>query len=93
MGMMVVMIPFFLFAMYEKNGQPLEKILKQKITARFLRPKVRPYRTNNYYSCLMRQAEAEKEVRRIVSTGHFQKEKHSSKASAGTHSKRAKAGA
>ena len=93
MGMMVVMIPFFLFAMYEKNGQPLEKILKQKITARFLRPKVRPYRTNNYYSCLMRQAEAEKEVRRIVSTGHFQKEKHRPKASAGTNPKRAKAGA
>ena len=25
--MMLVMLPFFLFAMYEKNGQPLEKIL------------------------------------------------------------------
>ena len=65
MAMMFIMIPFFLFAMYEKNGQPLEKILKQKITARFIRPKTRPYRTNNYYSCLMRQAEAEKEVREI----------------------------
>ena len=77
MGMMVVMIPFFLFAMYEKNGQPLEKILKQKITARFLRPKVRPYRTNNYYSCLERQAAARKEVKRIVSDKSIQtKEKH-----------------
>ena len=25
-GMMLVMLPFFLMAMYEKNGQPLEKI-------------------------------------------------------------------
>ena len=35
MGMMIIMLPFFLFAMYEKNGQPLEKILKQIINARF----------------------------------------------------------
>lgn len=26
--MMMVMLPFFLFAMYEKNGQPLEVILR-----------------------------------------------------------------
>ena len=67
MGMMVVMIPFFLFAMYEKNGQPLEKILKQIIQAKFKRPKTRPYKTKNYYSCLLRQAAYEKEVKRIVS--------------------------
>ena len=29
--MMMVMLPFFLLAMYEKNGQPLEVILKQMI--------------------------------------------------------------
>ncbi len=73
MGMMVVMIPFFLFAMYEKNGQPLEKLLKQIIQAGFLRPKVRPYKTNNYYTCLRRQAIARKEVKRIVSKGSVQK--------------------
>ena len=69
MGMMVVMIPFFLFAMYEKNGQPLEKILKQIIRAKFERPKTRPYKTKNYYSCLLRQAAYEKEVERVVSKG------------------------
>ena len=75
--MMAVMLPFFLFAMYEKNGQPLEKILKQKLNAKFLRPKVRLYRTNNYYACLARQAEAEREVKKIVisSKGHIQKKK------------------
>ncbi len=73
MGMMVMMIPFFLFAMYEKNGQPLEKLLKQIIQAGFLRPKVRPYKTNNYYTCLHRQAIVRKEVKRIVSKGSVQK--------------------
>ena len=74
MVMMVIMIPFFLFAMYEKNGQPLEKILKNIIAVRFKRPKIRPYRTNNYYTCLQRQARARKEVKRIVSGGSVQKE-------------------
>ena len=76
--MMGVMIPFFLFAMYEKNGQPLEKILKQKLNAMFLRPKTRPYRTNNYYACLERQADAERKVKRIVAQSKkhvFKKEK------------------
>ena len=72
MGMMIIMLPFFLFAMYEKNGQPLEKILKQIINARFKRPKIRPYKTNNYYACLLLQASAEREVKRIVSKRHVQ---------------------
>ena len=42
MLLIVAALPFFLFAMYEKNGQPLEKVLKQYINARFIRPKVRP---------------------------------------------------
>lgn len=75
MGMMIIMLPFFLFAMYEKNGQPLEKILKQIINARFKRPKIRPYKTNNYYACLLRQASAEREVKRIVSKRHVQNKK------------------
>ncbi|MCR5095016.1 MAG: PrgI family protein [Lachnospiraceae bacterium] len=69
MGMMVVMIPFFLFAMFEKNGQPLEKILKQIIQAKFKRPKIRPYKTNNYYACLLRQADAEKEAEKVADKG------------------------
>ncbi len=67
MGMMVVMLPFFLFAMYEKNGLPLEKHLKMMIEAKFLRPKIRPFKTKNFYSCLERQAKARKEAKRIVS--------------------------
>ena len=66
MGMMVLMMPFFFLAMYEKHGQPLEVFLGHFIRANFIRPKVRPYKTDNYYSALIRQAQAEKEVDRIV---------------------------
>jgi len=66
MLLIVAALPFFLFAMYEKNGQPLEKILKQYITARFIRPKVRPYRTENIYSAMMKQSILDKEVERIA---------------------------
>lgn len=66
MGMMVIMMPFFFLAMYEKHGQPLEVIMGHFIQANFVRPKVRPYKTDNYYAALARQANAEQEVNRIV---------------------------
>lgn len=65
--MMLVMLPFFLLAMYEKNGQPLEKIARNIIRVCFLRPKVRPYETNNFYAVLDRQNTLDKEVLSIVS--------------------------
>lgn len=66
MGMMVIMMPFFFLAMYEKHGQPLEVIMGHFIQTNFVRPKVRPYKTDNYYAALARQANAEQEVNRIV---------------------------
>ena len=66
--MILVMLPFFLLAMYEKHGQPLEVILNQMIQTMFVRPKVRPYQTNNLYSALERQIKVEKEVRTVVQT-------------------------
>lgn len=65
--MVIVMLPCFLLAMYEKNGQPLEKIIRNVIQVCFIRPKQRPYQTNNYYTLLERQAELDQEVYRIVS--------------------------
>ena len=64
--MVVIMLPFFLFAMYEKNGQPLEKVLRNIIQVSFLRPKQRPYETNNYYALLQRQEKLNEEVAQIV---------------------------
>lgn len=65
--MIVVMLPFFLFALYEKNGLPLEKIIKNIVQVCFIRPKVRPYETDNFYAVLQRQDILDKEVYRIVS--------------------------
>lgn len=67
--MILVMLPFFLFAMYEKNGQPLEVFLGHLIQNKFIRPKVRIYQANNLYSALVRQSELEQEVKRIARKG------------------------
>ncbi len=64
--MILVMLPFFLFAMYERYGQPLEVILRQMIQVMFVRPKERPYQTNNFYAAIVRQIKVEKEVRAVV---------------------------
>ena len=48
--MIGLMLPFFFFAMYERDGLPLEKVLKNILRARFLRPGVRPYQTQNIYA-------------------------------------------
>mgnify|MGYP002622459476 CR=1 FL=1 len=47
--MICLMVPAFLFAMYEKNGQPLEMLLFNIIRQKVLRPKVRIYETKNIY--------------------------------------------
>lgn len=64
--MILVMMPFFLFAMYERHGQPLEVVIEQMVQAVFVRPKERPYQTNNFYAAIERQISVEKEVRTVV---------------------------
>ena len=64
--MIVVMLPCFLMAMYEKHGQPLEVVVKNIIQTKFVRPKERPYQTQNLYAVLERQRKLEKEVSAIV---------------------------
>ena len=66
LGMMAVMLPLFFLAMYEKDGQPLEVVAKHFYEAKFKRPKIRPYQTNNYYALLLKQYDAEMEVMQIV---------------------------
>ena len=65
--MMIVMLPAFLLGMYEKNGQPLEKIIRSIVQVLFIRPKQRPFQTNNFYAVLERQDSLDKEVFAIVS--------------------------
>ena len=66
MLMILAMVPAFLLAMYEKNGQYLEVILRNMIRSVFLRPKKRYYKTNNFYAVIERQNQLDKEVYRIV---------------------------
>ena len=64
--MIVVTLPCFLMAMYEKHGQPLEVVVKNIIQTKFVRPKERPYQTQNLYAVLEKQRKLEKEVSAIV---------------------------
>lgn len=50
--MIGLMLPCFFFAMYERDGLPFEKVLRNIIRARFLWPRVRPYQTPNFYAVL-----------------------------------------
>jgi hypothetical protein len=78
MCMIIIMLPFFFLAMYEKNGQYLEVILGHLIEATFIRPKQRPYKTDNNYSALERYVNAQKEVDKIVQIA-FEREKKNSR--------------
>jgi len=49
MAMIVIMLPAFFMAMYEKDGMPAEKILLNIVRAKFFYPPARPYRTENFY--------------------------------------------
>jgi hypothetical protein len=53
--MMGVMLPFFFLGMYEKDGQPAEKILRNFIRARMFFPGKRPYKTENLYAILKKE--------------------------------------
>lgn len=66
LALMMVCFPFFMFAMYEKHGQPLEVILKQIYMVKFGTPKTRPYKSDNFYEMLEKQYNLNKEVKDIV---------------------------
>ena len=87
MIMMVLMLPLFFLAMYERDGQPLEVIAKHFIETKFIRPKIRPYQTDNYYRVLQRQAWAEEEVAKIVRRNQDMAEKAGRKKGTGAKHK------
>ena len=63
----VTALPFFFFALYEKNGQTPEKMLRNYFRVRFLTQQARPYRTENRFAALERQAYFDEEVKQLVS--------------------------
>ena len=54
--MIGLMLPFFFLAMYEKDGMPAEKVLRNMIRARFAWPGKRPYKTENLYEIIKEEA-------------------------------------
>ena len=64
--MIFSLMPFFAFGMYEKNGEPLEAVLRHIIESRYLRPRRRIYQTQNIYALLEKQAQLENEVKAIA---------------------------
>ena len=64
--MIVIMLPFFMFAMFERHGQPLEVLLKHIVQTRFIRPRIRVYQTENFYATIEQNIRNQQEVRRIL---------------------------
>lgn len=58
--MIGLMLPCFFFAMYERDGLPFEKVLRNILRTRFLWPQVRPYKTQNFYALLSGMEQEEK---------------------------------
>ena len=60
--MMVIIFPFFFFAMYEKDGKPPEKLLYDIYCQRFRSKGIRRYRSENIYERLEEQEKIRKEI-------------------------------
>lgn len=63
--MILIMIPAFLFALYEKDGRPLEKVIYDAVRFRRLVPRERPYRVTNIYTKLYEQEALERKIHEI----------------------------
>jgi len=75
--MIGIMLPLFFLAMYERDGQPAEKILRNMIRTKFVWAGKRPYKTENLYDLMEKEA-------RIVAT----KSKNTTKTAVGKRPKR-----
>ena len=64
--MIIVMLQFVMFAMFERHGQPLEVLLKHYVQARFIRPRTRVYETENFYAAVEQNIRNRQEVNRIL---------------------------
>ena len=61
--MVAIMVPFFIFAMYTRDGFPAEKILYFMIRQKILVPGIRPYKSENLYRQLDEKEKIREEVR------------------------------
>lgn len=62
----LLMLPFFLLAMFERHGQPLEVLIRHFIQARFVRPRIRVWQNDNFYKTIDRSIRNQQEVQKIL---------------------------
>jgi len=70
MFMIALMLPAFMLAMYERDGLPAEKVVRNILRASFLRPGTRPYQTENFYGVLTNDKEVQRIARSKDKTAH-----------------------
>ena len=75
MVMIVLMLPAFFAAMYEKDGLPAEKILLNIIRANWYYPTIRPYKTENFYHVIELEGKLFDENEKAASAGKSSKRK------------------
>lgn len=63
--MVIVMLPFFFIAMYERDGMPAEKVLYLMIRQMIIVPGIRPNESENIIKKAERKEALESEVKRI----------------------------
>ncbi|MGO1369265.1 PrgI family protein [Senegalia sp. (in: firmicutes)] len=74
MVMIVVAMPFFLLGIFEKDGIPLEKYARYIIRQKFINPKVRIYKTENFYEYLNKIERSRADGNRASATKKTKKE-------------------
>ena len=73
--MAAAVIPFFLLAMYERDGLPAEKYLKLVIRQRLLVPGIRRYESENLYRRLEEMEEMRKEAEELEAKARKRKQR------------------
>lgn len=63
--MMLIMVPMFLLAMYERNGMPAEKIIMLMIRQKYILPGIRRYKSENLFKIMEEREKMRKEVLRL----------------------------
>ena len=65
MIMVVMMVPFFFLAMFERDGFPAEKVVHFMVRQKILLPKVRPYSKESERQKKKKLKQLRKEVKRL----------------------------
>ena len=74
--MMGIMAPLFMLAMYEKDGLPAEKIIRNYIRTKFYWVGIRPYQSSNFYETLSERNEVMSSEQKTKATTKTAQPKH-----------------